>query len=176
MIAILIYRSTGKRFVLKDYFNIIGESISGIAPIIVTAFGGFALSELFSDLGVAEGIGASLAAADMPLWFVAIVVPLVFSLLGMFIEPFSLEIMFGGVFLALTTSVGINPLLASMMFVAMTCGLSPMTPPFALSQFVCMGIAESDFKKTSLQLIPWVLCHYLLIVMCMFGLIPMLVI
>lgn len=100
------------------------------------------------------------------------VVPLGFTVLGMFIEPFSLIVMFGGIFIAMAVGVGINPLLAAMMFDAMTCGLTPMTPPFALSQFVCMGIADSDFKRTSQSVIPWVVSHYAPIVLCLLGIIP----
>ena len=138
------------------------------------AFGGFAITELFNDLGVAEQISVSIAQQHFPLWFVAVVVPLGFTVLGMFIEPFSLIVMFGGIFIAMADGVGINPLLAAMMFDAMTCGLAPMTPPFALSQFVCMmGIADSDFKRTSQSVIPWVVSHYAPIVLCLLGIIPM---
>lgn len=148
-------------------------SYASEAEVRILAFAGFAITELFGDLGVTESISASLETMHLPLWFVAIVVPLIFTLLGMFIEPFSLIVMFGGIFVSLADSVGIHPMLAAMMFNCMTCGLAPMTPPFALSQFVCIGIAESDFKKTSKQSIVWCIGHYLLIVLCLFGLIPM---
>lgn len=173
VVAVVLYKSSGKRFGINDCIELIGKNISGVAPIIVMAFGGFAITELFNDLGVAEQISASIAQQHFPLWFVAIVVPLIFAVLGMFIEPFSLIVMFGGIFIAMADGVGINPLLAAMMFDAMTCGLAPMTPPFALSQFVCMGIAESDFKLTSQRAIPWAISHYVLIVLCLFGIIPM---
>ena len=158
---------------INDCIELVGKNISGIAPIIVMAFGGFAITELFNDLGVAEQISVSIVQQHFPLWFVAVVVPLGFTVLGMFIEPFSLIVMFGGIFIAMADGVGINPLLAAMMFDAMTCGLAPMTPPFALSQFVCMGIADSDFKRTSQSVIPWVVSHYAPIVLCLLGIIPM---
>lgn len=174
VVAILIYNSSNeKRFSVQTAIELFRSNISGIAPIIIMAFAGFAITELFGDLGVTESISASLETMHLPLWFVAIVVPLIFTLLGMFIEPFSLIVMFGGIFVSLADSVGIHPMLAAMMFNCMTCGLAPMTPPFALSQFVCIGIAESDFKKTSKQSIVWCIGHYLLIVLCLFGLIPM---
>lgn len=173
VVAIMLYKRSGKKFSINDCIELIGKNISGIAPIIVMAFGGFAITELFNDLGVAEQISASIAQQHFPLWFVAVVVPLGFTVLGMFIEPFSLIVMFGGIFIAMADGVGINPLLAAMMFDAMTCGLAPMTPPFALSQFVCMGIADSDFKRTSQRVIPWVVSHYALIVLCLLGIIPM---
>lgn len=173
VIAILIYVTGGKRFSLQTALALFQDNITGIAPIIVMAFAGFSITELFEDLGVTENISASLTTMHLPLWFVVIIVPLIFTVLGMFIEPFSLIIMFGGIFVSLADSVGIHPMLAAMMFNAMTCGLAPMTPPFALSQFVCIGIAESDFKATSKQSIVWCIGHYVLIVLCMFGLIPM---
>lgn len=173
MVAIVIFFSYGKKFTMGDFFSLIEDNISGIAPIVVMAYAGFSITELFGDLGVAESISASLAAMHFPLWFVAIIVPLIFTILGMFIEPFSLIVMFGGIFITMADSVGIHPMLAAMIFDAMTCGLAPMTPPFALSQFVCMGIAESDFKKTSMKSVVWCVGHYILVVLCLFGLIPM---
>ena len=171
--AIVIFWCAGNKFTFRDYFGLIRDNVSSIVPIIVMAYAGFAITELFGDLGIAQGISDSLAAVNFPLWFVAIVVPLIFAIMGMFIEPFTLIVMFGGIFISLAASAGVHPLLAGMMFDAMTCGLAPMTPPFALSQFVCMGIAESDFKKTSVKSIVWSVSHYALIVLCLFGLIPM---
>lgn len=172
VVAIALYKKADGKFSFGDCLELIGKNISGIAPIIIMAFGGFAITELFNDLGVAAQISASIAQQHFPLWFVAIFVPIVFTILGMFIEPFSLIVMFGGIFIAMADGVGINPLLAAMIFDAMTCGLAPMTPPFALSQFVCMGIAESDFKSTSTKVIPWVIFHYVLIVLFLFGIVP----
>lgn len=173
LVAIIFYKRNGNKFSIADYFNIFKNNISSIAPIIIVAFAGFAISELFGDIKITEGLSESLSNIQFPLWFVAIVVPLIFTVLGMFIEPFSLIVMFGGMFITMAASVGINPLLSAMMFNAMTCGLAPMTPPFALSQFICMGIAESDFKKASVKAIVWAACHYILIVLCLFGWIPM---
>lgn len=171
--TIMLYKRNGNKFSMQNYFNIFKNNISSIAPTIIVAYAGFAISELFNDMKIAEELFAYLSQIQFPLWFVAIIVPLVFTLLGMFIEPFSLILMFGGFFITMGVSVGIHPLLAAAMFNAMTCGLSPMTPPFALSQFICMGIAESDFKETSKKAIVWAICHYIVIVLCLFGLIPM---
>lgn len=171
--ALAIYWRSGKRFGLRDYFAMLRDNVSGIAPIIVMAFMGFAITELFNDVGISQQISSSLENVALPLWFVAVVVPLIFTVLGMFIEPFSLIIMFGSIFISMAAAVGIHPMLAAMAFNAMTCGLAPMTPPFALSQFVCMGIAEADFRKTSMKVIVWVVGHYSLIVLCLFGLVPM---
>ena len=173
LFALVIYRRSGNKFSAGDCFKLLRYSVSGIAPIIVMAFAGFAITELFNDVGISEEISASMANVHLPLWFVSIVVPLVFVVLGMFIEPFSLIIMFGSIFISMAAAVNIHPMLSAMIFDAMTCGLAPMTPPFALSQFVCMGIAESDFKRSSTKMIVWAAGHYVLVVLCLLGVIPM---
>lgn len=173
IIAIIIYVRGGNRFTLRNFVDTLYDNISSIAPIIVMAYAGFSITELFGDLGVAESIRASISTMQFSLWFVALVVPIIFVILGMFIEPFSLIVLFGGIFITLADTVGIHPMLAAMIFDAMTCGLAPMTPPFALSNFVCMGIAESDFKKTSLEIVGWCVGHYVLIVLCLLGVVPM---
>ena len=171
--ALHLYVKAGNKISVKKYFHLFKGKASNIAPIIVMAYAGFALTELFTDAGIADGMGASIASIDFPLWFVAIVVPLVFTFLGMFMEPTSLIMIFGSIFITLATSVGIHPMLGAMLVNVMTCALAPMTPPFALCLFVCIGIAESDFKKTSLLSVVWCVGHYLLAVLMLFGLIPM---
>ena len=82
------------------------------------------------------------------MWFAAIVCPLIFAILGMFMEVTSLFVLLGPTYIVIAAAAGIDPMLAAMMVNPMTCALGHMTPPFALCFYVCMGIADSDFKKT----------------------------
>jgi len=55
----------------------------------------------------------------------------------------------------------------------MTCAMGHMTPPFALCFYVCMGIAESDFKKTTKLTLVWCVGQFILTVLILYGLVPM---
>lgn len=171
--SVAVFRRGGGRFGLKEYFGLFKDSASSISPIIIMAYAGFAITELFNDVGIVQQLGASLANIHFSVWFVVVVIPLVFTVLGMFIEPVSLIVLFGSLFISTAASVGIHPMLAGMILDVMTCGLACMTPPFALSLFVCMGIAESDYRKTSRSAVIWCAGQYLLIVLALFGVLPM---
>ena len=149
------------------------EGIAGIAPVIIMAFAGFCITELFNDIGVAESISTFVADKQVPMWFAAIICPLIFTVLGMFMEVTSLFVLLGPVYTALAAAAGINPMLAAMMVNPMTCAMGHMTPPFALCFYVCMGIAHSDFKETTKLSIIWCIGQYILTVLILYGFVPM---
>lgn len=169
----LIGRRSGVKVNFSYLVKTLGDGISSIAPIIIMAFAGFAITELFNDIGVAESISASLQGVAIPMWVAAIVCPLIFTVLGMFMEVTSLFVLLGPIYITLAAAAGINPMLAAMMVNVMTCAMGHMTPPFALCFYVCMGIAESDFKETTKLSIVWCVGQLVLTVLILYGVIPM---
>lgn len=169
----LLYILKGNRFTFQSVVNCMRDGIASIAPVIIMAYAGFCITELFNDIGVAESISAFVATKTIPLWFASIICPLIFTVLGMFMEVTSLFVLLGPVYIALAAAAGINPMLAAMMVNPMTCAMGHMTPPFALCFYVCMGIAESDFKKTAKLSLVWCIGQYVLTVLILFGLVPM---
>lgn len=169
----LLYRMKGNHVSFRNLVEALQDGISSIAPVIIMAYGGFCITELFNDIGVAESIAAFVSGRQIPLWFAAIVCPLIFTVLGMFMEVTSLFVLLGPIYITLASAAGINPMLAAMMVNPMTCAMGHMTPPFALCFYVCMGIAESDFKKTTKLSIVWCIGQYVLTVFILYGVVPM---
>lgn len=50
--------------------------------------------------------------------------------------------------------------------------LGQMTPPFALAMMAAMGIAQSDFRKTSVHAIIWSVVQFILVYLIIIGVIP----
>lgn len=171
--VLALYVAKGNKFSFGSIVDNMKNSIPSIAPVIIMAYAGFAITELFNDIGVAESISASIGNAAIPMWVAAIVCPLIFTILGMFMEVTSLFVLLGPIYIALAAAAGINPMLAAMMVNVMTCAMGHMTPPFALCFYVCMGIAESDFKKTTKLTIVWCVGQFILTVLILYGLVPM---
>lgn len=163
----------GKRVSPSMMANALKNGIPSIAPVIIMAYAGFCISELFDYMGVAENISAQIALKHIPLWFAAIVCPLIFTVLGMFMEVTSLIILLGPLYIALAASAGIHPMLAAMMVNPMSCAMGHMTPPFALCFYVCMGIAESEFNATMKLSIVWCIGQFILTVLILYGVVPM---
>lgn len=171
--VLVLYRMKGERMSFRHMAEAFTDGLNGVAPVIIMAYAGFAITELFDDIGAAESLAVLVSNVSIPLWVVAIVIPLIFTVLGMFMEVTSLIILFGSIFISIAASAGVNPMLAAMMVNVMTCAMGHMTPPFALCFYVCMGIAESDFKKTTMVTIVWCVGQYILTVLILFGVIPM---
>lgn len=171
--VVLLYISKGNKFSFIFIVDSIKNGISSIAPIIIMAYAGFAITELFNDIGVAESISAAISGLVIPMWVAAIVCPLIFTVLGMFMEVTSLFVLLGPIYITLAAAAGINPMLAAMMVNVMTCAMGHMTPPFALCFYVCMGIAESDFRKTTKLTLVWCVGQFILTVLILYGFIPM---
>lgn len=169
----VLYVIKGNRFSFRSLVDCLKDGISSVAPVIIMAYAGFCITELFNDIGVAESISMFVSDKQIPLWFAAVVCPLIFTILGMFMEVTSLFVLLGPVYIALSAAAGIPPMLAAMMVNPMTCAMGHMTPPFALCFYVCMGIADSDFKKTTKLSLIWCIGQYLLTVLILYGLVPM---
>ena len=171
--VVVLYALKGNKPTFSKLVGCMEEGIAGIAPVIIMAFAGFCITELFNDIGVAESISTFVADKQVPMWFAAIICPLIFTVLGMFMEVTSLFVLLGPVYTALAAAAGINPMLAAMMVNPMTCAMGHMTPPFALCFYVCMGIAHSDFKETTKLSIIWCIGQYILTVLILYGFVPM---
>ena len=169
----VLYVMKGNRFSFQSLVDTLKDGIPSVAPVIIMAYAGFCITELLEDIGVVESISAFTADKQIPLWFAAIICPLIFTILGMFMEVTSLFVLLGPVYIALAAAAGIDPMLAAMMVNPMTCAMGHMTPPFALCFYVCMGIAESDFKKTTKLSVVWCVGQYVLTVLILYGFVPM---
>lgn len=172
VITLLMYKKKGNSITVSGLIDLVGDSVLSVAPVIVITFSGYALNELLSGIGVTGAMVTSLAAYNMPKIVVALIGPLFFTIMGMFIETSTLYLVFGPVFIPLAIAAGINPMVAAMSVNAMTNAMGQLTPPFALCLLVSIGVAGADFKKTAKLAIPWCLAQFVVIVLYLLELLP----
>lgn len=156
------------RSVIGHFYDVIPQ----IAPVSVMVFGGFGLSELFADIGVDQALGELAASMHMSKWFIIIVIPLVLTFLGMFLETLSIMLIVSTPIIVVCESVGINPILVAGMMNVMIQAMGHMTPPFALTFNVALGIAEADYLEMAKQAVFWCICQYIVIVLVLTGICP----
>lgn len=166
--------SREKRELAKRPFAMFSGAVKQTAPVAVMVFAGFALGELFSDIGVGDAFQVLTSQAGIPKWFAVIIIPLIWAVLGMFLEPLSILIMIGESMIALAATVGINPIMFAAVAIAMGHTMANMTPPFATTFFVSLGIAHADFVKTTKLMVVWCVVQYLIIVLMLGGVLPIL--
>lgn len=172
-VAVLLWKGKGNQVTFAAVSDMVLSGITTVAPVIMMTFSGFAMGNLLNDLGMAEEIVAQFRTIDMNRWTVILIAPLLFTFFGMFMESSSCYFLFGPVFIPVAISAGINPMVAAMMVNVMCNAMGQMSPPFALCLLVSMGIAESDFKKTSIYAFFWCFTQYIVIVLMLAGLLPM---
>ena len=173
VLAILLWINKGNKFSCKAVLGMIEDGTTTVAPIILMTFSGFAMANLLNDINLASDIVAQFQDMNIPAWAIIIIGPLIFTVLGMFMESSSVYFLLGPVFIPLAISVGINPMLAAMMVNVMCNAMGQLSPPFALCLLVATGIAESDFKETSAQAFFWCGPQYIAIVLMLAGFLPM---
>ncbi|MDO4288435.1 MAG: TRAP transporter large permease subunit [Eubacterium sp.] len=171
--VLLLWLGKGNKLSVKEGYRMVSAGVTVVAPIIMMTFSGFAMGSLLNDLELASQISAQFAAWGISKWGVIIVAPLIFTLLGMFMESSAVYFLLGPVFIPIAISVGIDPMLAAMMVNVLANGMGQMSPPFALCLLLSMGIAESDFKKTSVQAAGWCAAQYIAVVLMLGGMLPM---
>ena len=173
LITLILYAIKKRSFKTEEMMDFFGSSITSVAPIIITIFSGYCINELLQDMGITDNMVSSMMGLHPAKWVVLFIGPLLFTFMGMFIETSTLYLMFGPIFIPLAISVGVDPMIAAMSVNIMTNTMGQLTPPFALCLLVSIGIAESDFKKTCKKSIIWCVTQYIVIVMYLYGLLPM---
>lgn len=152
----------------------IGDSVQSIVPVSATIFFSYCISNLFAATDIGKVIGNYIAGLNIPLFWLAILLPLFTALLGMVLPGTAQTKIFGGTIISVFASAGGNPLLAAVMLPVITGAMEGMTPPLAICMYTAMGIAEADFTKTVLNGLIWIGLHLLISVLCLLGILPLL--
>lgn len=147
------------------------KSKSLVGPIVACTFG-YMIGELFADIGATAELEVFLNKLDMPLVWLAFLIPLVTAFLGMIIPGSSQVVIFGPVFISVFAAAGADPLFVAAMLPCICGTMCGITPPLALGMYAGMSIAESDFKKTLINDLWWVAGQYVLEVVMLLGILP----
>ncbi|MBQ7826736.1 MAG: TRAP transporter large permease subunit [Clostridia bacterium] len=147
------------------------KSKSLVGPIVACTFG-YMIGELFADIGATAELEVFLNKLDLPLVWLAFLIPLITAFLGMIIPGSSQVVIFGPVFISVFAAAGADPLFVAAMLPCICGTMCGITPPLALGMYAGMSIAESDFKKTLVNDLWWVAGQYALEVVMMLGILP----
>lgn len=170
--VLLLQWIEGKRIGFTRLSEMFFDSIPSIAPVTFLVICGFAIGELFTDIDLGGAIEMMTENMNLSLWAVVIILPLVLTLLGMFLEVMTICLLVTTPCLLIGAAVGINPILLAAMISIMAVAMGHMTPPFALTFYVSMGIAESDFIGTTKYAVIWCVAQYIVTIPVLLGWIP----
>ncbi len=151
-----------------------GDGVKTIAPAIGVCIFGYMIGALFSDLNVAEDMGAIITGWNFGKLGTVIAVCAITCFMGMVIPGSSLVVIFGPVFITTLATVGCDPLLVAAMLPCICGVMCGITPPLGLGMYAGMTIAESDFDKTFKNNLWWVFAQFALEVIVLMGWLPIL--
>lgn len=160
------------RLTFRNFAKKFKNDIPAIAPVSVMVFGGFGLSEVFNDIGVGAALERVAMNMDIRPWFVIFILPLILTFLGMFLETLSIMLIVSTPIIVICAAMGMNPILIAGMLNVMIQAMGHMTPPFALTFNVSMGIAEADYMGMTKKALVWCLFQYIATVLVLSGIIP----
>ena len=158
----------------KAMADVLGKSLKSIVPVSATIFFAYCISNLYTALKIGDTLGEYVRSWGLPLWVLALIVPLFCAFLGMIIPGSSQVAIFGTAMVSIMAGAGANPILAAAILPAITGAMEGMTPPLALCMYTAMGIADSPMKETTKNCLIWVALHYAMSVLCIIGLLPIL--
>ncbi|MEA5012408.1 MAG: TRAP transporter large permease subunit [Angelakisella sp.] len=158
----------------KAMADVLGKSLKSIVPVSATIFFAYCISNLYTALKIGDTLGEYVSSWGLPLWVLALIIPLFCAFLGMIIPGSSQVAIFGTAMVSIMAGAGANPILAAAILPAITGAMEGMTPPLALCMYTAMGIADSPMKETTKNCLIWVALHYAMSVLCIIGLLPIL--
>ena len=159
---------------IKNLAKIFGDSIKSISPAIGVCVFGYMIGALFSDLNVAEEMGAIISSWSFGKLGTVVAVCLITCFMGMVVPGSSLVVIFGPMFISVLGGAGCNPLLAAAMLPCICGVMCGITPPLGLGMYAGMTLAESEFSKTFKNNLWWVAAQFILEVVVLMGWLPIL--
>lgn len=159
-------------FKISSIFNLLKRSFNGITPVAATVYFAYAIAYMYKDIGMSNSVADWILGFGMSKTAMIIFIPIFTAFLGMILPGSSQIAIFGGTFVTVLTTMGVNPLLTAALLPAITGAMEGMTPPLALSMYTAMGIAGSKFGETSKMAFIWIGLHMLITILIFAGLLP----
>lgn len=162
-----------RRLTLRQLKDRVVQDIKSIVPMCMVLFFAYAISDLLTDCGTITAAEEFLDSLNLSFAGMTFVLLLVMTVLGMFMSGTSLIPLLGPVYISILSGYGADPVAIAAIIPVLFVSLGQMTPPFALAMMAAMGIAQSDFRKTSIHAIVWSVVQFALVFLIVMGIIPL---
>lgn len=165
-------RETVNKMTLPYMYEVICKGMKSVVPTSGLVLFAYFVSNVFVDIKVELAIGAFISSMNLPLWMLALILPLFTAVLGMLIPGSTQVKIFGGIIISIIAAAGGNPMMAAAMLPCICGAMHGVTPPYCACVYTAMGIADAELKPTLLNCAVWIVLHYVLSVVMILGLLP----
>ena len=161
VIGLFVYREIRWR----DVPGILRQSAvsTGVVMIIVAASG--IMGWEVANLRVGEQVLAVILGISREPWFVLLLINVLFLILGCFLDPLAIIIIFVPVFLPLVKAVGID-LVHFGLVVVLNVTIGLVTPPVGYLLYICASIAGTPVEPVVREVMPFLLALLLTLILC----------
>ena len=168
--VLLSDKKTRKKMTPKFMFESACKGMKSVVPTSALVMFAYFVSNALSDTKINKVVEEMFKSFNMPLWALALILPLFMAVLGMLLPGSAQVKIFGGIVITIIAAAGGSPLLAAAMLPCICGAMHGVTPPYCACVYTAMGIADSETKPTLLNCAVWISIHYALsFVMILFG-------
>lgn len=172
--VLLSGKETMKKFTPNFVYESLCKGMVKVVPTSALVMFAYFVSNVLASSNVDTALGEMIGSMNLPLWALALIVPLFTAVMGMLIPGSTQVKIFGGLIIAIFAAAGGNPMLAAGMLPCICGAPHGVTPPYCACTYTAMGIAEAELKPTLKENMVWLGLHYALSALVLMGLIPIL--
>ena len=149
--AILAFLLGIRRPKMTDLARSFAEGANGIVMIVAMVL----MSIMIGNLISADEIGKFLGEMQLPFVLLALIIPLLTTLLSMIISSVAVTIFFGNMILSVMVAVGADPLIVTAMLPLICGGLSGTIPPTSPCLFIGANILKCSMRGVNSIAVRW---------------------
>ena len=150
IICIYVYRELD----WKTTYKIALDTVASTSQIMILVSAASVLSWLLTIeqlQGVVQGVVSW--AQGVP-WLVLLIINIIMLIAGMFLDPSSIILILGPLFVPLVAKLGVTPLQMGAIMVSAT-AIGMFSPPFGLNLFISKAVFKKDFSTLASSALPW---------------------
>ena len=163
---------TRKAMTLKNMTEYVTDGMLKVVPTASLVLFAYFVSNVLETLGIEAAIGEYIAGLNMSKLGLCLLLPAFSAILGMLIPGSTQVKIFGGIFITILASCGVDPMLTCGMLPCICGAMHGVTPPYCACVYTGMGIAEAELGPTLKNCAWWIAIHYLLSVIMLMGWLP----
>lgn len=120
-------------------WRILGSTVRTTAMFMLLLIGGLFSAYMLARVGVPQGMARLIVSADLPPWFVVILINLLLILLGMFMDPMSVLVIMVPIFFPAVMAMGYDPVWFGIV-VTINIEIAAISPPVGFNLFVLKSV------------------------------------
>ncbi len=138
-------RTKEGRDTVIDVFTNSWKRISTSGAVL---FCGYALANIFSEIGLGEAIADIVTSINMPSFVLIVLSLLFFTLMCSVLPGTGVQNLFGLTWITIMSAAGFDPFICAAVSASISAALSSNVPPCATALYMAVGYADADVGKT----------------------------